>query len=352
MPGVLFDGRSDPLTRVIVHRDHRQDSAGRSWHLVAPLAYDIARRIGAKAPDTHPVRFSLNGQFQGVYVLTDHIRAPYMKARYGHTNFTRADTELKERLRAVVAEISPLSMATVDQFLDIESLTRWFVSVVFCATTDPFQGVMFQDRTQSNGRWFWINWDMDHSFMDRYGQATDLWTHDTFATTLNQPILESEVLTRLIAEDPAFRDYLAAMVTDVLNHHVTLEFFRERLDHYRAIADDYGVKNPDYLDDLVSFFVRRSSEVRRLLSQYLDLGPTHRLRVEGFTGVGVEVDGYRKTTAFSGRYFSDMEVEVALPEPRLDFSHWLVNGQPVRTPTLRHLIDSDTIVTQVLLGNN
>ena len=74
MPGVLFGGQSDPITRLVVHNDRRHDGRGRWWHLVNPLAYDIARQIGAVTPNTQPVRFFINGEFLGIYVLTEHIR--------------------------------------------------------------------------------------------------------------------------------------------------------------------------------------------------------------------------------------------------------------------------------------
>ena len=42
------------------------------WHLVNPLAYDIATAIGAIASPSLPVRFLLNGEFQDVFVLAEH----------------------------------------------------------------------------------------------------------------------------------------------------------------------------------------------------------------------------------------------------------------------------------------
>ena len=93
--GLLFDGASDPLQRLILHNDVRRGSlprslAGRSataaerrrhrprarWSFSNPLAYDIAERIGAIVPRTKPVRFFLNGKWQGVYVVTEYVDVP------------------------------------------------------------------------------------------------------------------------------------------------------------------------------------------------------------------------------------------------------------------------------------
>ena len=86
--------------------------------------------------------------------------------------------------------------------MDLDNLTSWFISVLFCATTDAFQGVMLRDETASPPRWFWVNWDMDHSFMDLYQQAPEPWEHDTFATLLTKRDLRSGLVTRLLEEDP------------------------------------------------------------------------------------------------------------------------------------------------------
>ena len=51
-PGVLFNGTADPIRRLVLHNDQRpHDLAAR--HLVNPLAYTIAQRVGARVPLTN-----------------------------------------------------------------------------------------------------------------------------------------------------------------------------------------------------------------------------------------------------------------------------------------------------------
>ena len=89
-------GPAGDLTRVIVHNDVRVDRLKREWHLVNPLAYDIAARLGGIVPRTRPVRFYLNGEFQGVYVITEQISPEFLEARFGHRDFAIDDpTELE-----------------------------------------------------------------------------------------------------------------------------------------------------------------------------------------------------------------------------------------------------------------
>ncbi len=73
--GVAFGGdHNHPLKRLILHNDARpwltQDFL---FHFVNPLGYDVARALGNITPATRPVRFYLNGHFDGVYVLTEHF---------------------------------------------------------------------------------------------------------------------------------------------------------------------------------------------------------------------------------------------------------------------------------------
>jgi hypothetical protein len=344
VPGVLFDGRDDPLTTLIVHNDLRADGDGQWWHFVNPLAYDIARRLGAITPDTHPVRFFVNGDFQGVFVLVNRVRRPFMEARYGHDNFLRADGDIRRGLRRAIAAMQPITMETVGALIDLDNLSRWFMSIVFCATTDPFQGVLFRDETLPDAKWFWVNWDMDHSFMDLYKQARSAWRHNTFRSTLRKRRVESQVVTRLLAEDPAYRTYLARLFVDALNHAVTPAFLRERFEYYRDLAIRYGVEHLDYLEDLEAFLDRRPGVVRGHLRRYVKPGPAYRAAVKGPEDVEFVIDGYPEAAGYTGRYLVGQEIRVTLATRRSDFSHWVVNGQRVASPVLSHRVLTPTLI--------
>ena len=228
---VLFDGRVDPIRRLVVHNDVREEATGRVWHFVNPLAYDITRRIGAYAPWTQPVRLFLNGEWRGVYILTEQVRDTMIPEllipRFGHADFA-TDNRSYDELHAWVQRLDPLRMEAVAERVDLDNLTRWFLSVLFCATEDAFQGAQLLDRSRPAGGWFWINWDMDHAFMDYNRRAPVPWEHDTFSTTLERVAeaprgwRESEVratlLTTLLAEDEAYRDYFKRIFVEVMNH--------------------------------------------------------------------------------------------------------------------------------------
>ena len=340
--GVLFDGQGDPLTHLVAHNDLRQDGDGRWWHFVNPLAYDIAARVGAIVPSTKPVLFILNGEPQGVYVLTEHVRRPFLEPHFGHRNFERATRRTRARLSDWVRDTPSLSWAAAEEHFDIKSLTNWFVSILFCATTDPFQGLIFRDMTDQDSRWFWVNWDMDHSFMDLYRRAREPWRLDTFRATLRRRALEARLLSRLIEEDRDYRDYLVRTILDALNHLLTPEFLGERYRHYRSLAERYNIQELEYFDVLERFLELRHAEVARRMPRYLGGERLVRVNVRGPNDARFIVDGYDHGAEYEGWYTPGMEVQVRLATARNDFAGWTLNGGFVQAPEVWHRVASNT----------
>jgi hypothetical protein len=326
----LFFGKPPgKLARVIAHNDVRHDSSGRAWHFVNPLAYEVAARIGAIVPRTRPMRFFLNGELQGAYVLTEHIGSEFLDARFGHHDFGD-ETANAEAVLNWALGVTPMTVETVRDRVDLDNLTRWALSILFCGTTDIWQGPVLRDQRRPDSRWFWVNWDMDHSFMDLYRRAARPWEIDTYRSLLgkmSQP--RSHILTRLLEGDPAFRARFASMLIESLNHRLTPEFLRSRLDDYRLMAAKHGVEETEFLDIIEAFFEHRPSALRSLTRTYLRLGEPSAATVEIPGGWSLLIDGYRVTGRYRGVYFPETPITVEVPaEHRQAFSGWTVDGAP------------------------
>jgi len=346
--GAIFDPPHDhPLKRLILHTDVRVDQ-GLRWHLINPLAYDIARALGGITPATKPARMFLNGEFLGVYVLTEHFHErDYFETHWGHP--VRLDGDEFDALWKEIAALPAPRMRNVSGLVDVENLTRWVIATIFCATYDPFQGPgQYRDPSRANAQWFWVNWDMDWSFRD--------WRHDTFSG-LTERIRERRrarrasdprayLLTRLLAEDPEYRAFFQRRWVDAFNHHVTPGFLRERFEHYRAVAIEYGVSDLEYLDRVETFVERRPAFVRQLAEQWLNTPPSVRCRVSG-SGT-VQIDGYLVEPGFEGYYFPGMPIALDVPsEFRPRFSHWRINGSVVKAPRTTVAADRDVDIEAV-----
>ena len=244
-PGVLFSAEAQPVRRIVVHDDVRRD--GRvDWYFANPLAYDIARAIGAIAPETKPVRFFLNGEFYGPFVVTERFDERFFAAHWGYDDILLSQEEMN-KLWEWVRTTRPLTMANVSQHVNIDNITRWFLAVAFTATRDAYQGPgQFLDRTKASGGWFWVNWDMDQSFrnwnLDSYQYLLERIDEERRGRNPAEP--RSVILSELIADDPQYRDYLKRVVQKALNHQLTQAFLMERYEHYLTTATQLAGSQP------------------------------------------------------------------------------------------------------------
>ena len=367
-PGVLFNAAADPIRRLVLHNDRRSgEQSSSSWSLVNPLAYAIANRLGALVPLTEPVRFFLNGQWQDVYVLTESFGAEisenpdYFTVHFGHDQIlgpfdprAKVDTEdvripMKQLGRWVRDLGRPLTMRQVSERIDVENLTRWFLSVLFCATDDAYQlPGPFYDSSKPAANWFWINWDIDQSF-----RRWDIDLLDVLREHVNwgpwvraSGDVRPSVLTSLLTDDEEYREYFKSAFARMLNHQLTEDFLDEQFDHYANIARMYGVEDLGYLEPLREFLTRRPDTLWGHATRRLETGQPLRCTIRPPAG-GVLIDGELVTETFNGRYFPGMVIDVSLPSSAEDgFSHWVVNGQRVdgNDPHLQIRLESDVTI--------
>ena len=136
-------------------------------------------------PRTRPMQFYLNGERQGLYVFTERINEEFFEARFGHADF---DID-KRRHSHSIASLGQTHQAVYDgqcrrrrRFAESHELGTY--GVVLCDDRcRPF------GRARScaivairAARWFWVTWDLDHSFMDVYRAAPQPWLLDTYKT--------------------------------------------------------------------------------------------------------------------------------------------------------------------------
>jgi hypothetical protein len=337
LPGEVAFGPSHghPLRRLILHNDMRIRRDRMRWHLVNPLAYDIATAVGAIASPTRPVRFLLNGVFQDVFVLSEHFHPrDYFVAHRGYPVSLSYD-EFNQMWRQVRA-MRPIRMAAIGHLVDLDNLTRWFIATVFCATHDAYQGPgQFRDPMRASAQWFWVNWDMDGSF--RLPEQDTFWyllsrTGQPRGRRPNEP--RPRILVTLLDDDPEYRAYFQRVWTDVMNHVLTPAFLDERFEHYRAESERLDLKDRAYQAPLKDFLQRRPTVVWKIATDWLRTGPPVACRILGAHGA-VLIDGRRVTPGWQGSYFPGMRVTVSVPpELSASFSHWVVNGAEMQGLTL------------------
>jgi hypothetical protein len=365
---LVFGGTGTPIGSLVIHNDRRtrhSDDGNVDWHYTNPIAYEIAERIGCITVATQPVSFYLNGVYQGPYVLKERITTDFLMARFGHDDFFLSDTksdddtspliqgserELRELIEWPAQAPAPLSMAEVERKVDLANLTNWFISILYAGTTDPFQGAVARDRTDPDGRWFWINWDMDHSFMDLYSQVPNPWEVDNFTGV--SAIIGNErprplLFDRLRTESPEYRAYFLARLTEVLNHELTPEFMEALIQRYEATAAAFGIEDRAYLQTLRDYAAHRPAVLRAQMERYFASGPSYKLTVDPADSVHLKVNSRDVNKRYQGWYFANTPVEIEIVDgtapPKVT---WSLNGRKLqsREGPLEIILSSDTVV--------
>ena len=345
-PGVLFGPDAQPIRHLVIHNDLRN-----TRHFANPLAYDIAREVGAIAAETLPTRFFLNGEFYGVFVLTERFDEQYFEAHRGHGRIDWTDEEMQAFWEWSVQH-RPMTMADVAAKADLEGLARWFLATAFTATRDAYQWPgQYLDSSQSPPRWFWVNWDMDGGFrsfeVDSYQDLLNRVDELQRGRSVTEP--RANILTTLFAEDEAFRTLYKRMFVAAMNHHLTPAFLERRLDYYRRTGELLGVEERRYLRDYRTFLERRPAFFRALTESWLNTDPSQPMTLGMPADESIAIDGETARNGFEGLYFPDLEIE--LRANGTSFERWEVNGEPRgQDRTLRLRVDRPTVVEAVFRG--
>jgi hypothetical protein len=347
LPAPLLSPELDaPVARVYLDESLDFDRDGRRWYFPGEVAYEIGRRLGAWTPRTRPVRFSLNGAAPTLYVLGEHLGADYFARHFGHRDFelVRGKREAGDPTEAIwrreldwlAAAPRPLTAERAARRYDLDRLTTWLTTVLFCATGDLYQDAMIRDRTGrlAGGRWTWIHWDHDMSFRSprgstRFGRLKDLLPYLLWSGKPADVAPARELARRLILEDPAFRRRLAERIVRALNHELTPGFLDALVDRQARLARELGAEDVVFADRLRAYFAARPAQLLAQVEEVLGFGPAAEVEVVG-PAAALRVDGHPIAAGYRGRYSVGLAVRVEVePEQAARLRGWRVNGSEV-----------------------
>ena len=358
---LLFNGKADPLKRVVL-----RISQYRPGDLfLNAMAFDISRKLGAITPETSPARLFLNGEDKGIYFISEHLKKEHWENHIGHDHFYFYRDRGKNDHESTQAYEKTLEWAknkkilmTVEEAskrVDLDNFTNHIISVIFCGTTDWEQGAAVRDYSTPEGRWHWVNWDMDQSFRDfAYESRTEnLWEQRAMLLILGDGNISTmrlrpALFLRLYQESPEFRSYFVKKMTFALNHLLTDEFLSSRLDHYNAMLDKLNWEKRNSLKIMKVFLANRKSFLAEELDKYFNTGKPLSLQVKAANGGNFKVDGRLKADTYNGVYFPGDRVLLSIdPDSSKVFKHWVVNGKKVTTAELELPVERDTKIRLV-----
>jgi len=367
-PSSVLTGLCDePIETLVVRVDRL---------LTTALSFDITRQMGALAPPVKSARLFMNGEFIGLVSLTGHLGRRQLRQALGHSNYycrkykdmyaaDEASSQAYQKLREFLADLDPMTLKAVEEHVDLDNMSRHLLSLMFCGTTDWRQGYALYDHEVPDPRWFWVNWDMDHSFLDLAGSHIDKtrppWRQeavDLVATyrrwwrneDCSKRDLRSVMFIGLCEQSPGYRDRFARIAFDLLNHKVTGRFLADRMDFYRRQSEVLGASDSllRSLREKQDFVEHRADFLRTDLQQHLNLAELYTVKVSGPDGVFYDIDSYPEGPGYSGTYFGGQPftIRVQSAEDRR-FSHWLINGEVVSDPQLSRAITGHTQIESV-----
>jgi len=330
--GIIFDKQSIPIKRVIARIENRYANL---------LALDLARKIGCLTPAAHPVLVYLNGKkFGKRYALIEHLNKDWLRSRYGHDDFILLRTTGHPERRKMSKPYQKLkkwlyntdirmTMQAADKYVDIENLSLWFISQLFTAGNDMYQGPLLRDRTKTDARWFWVNWDMDQSFVNPYeADVKILWQQ---SLNLHNVILNPKrdrknqrtarfqnkdpraiLFRRLSNEDPAYKTYFERLLMDTLNHKINPAYLNAWLDRQKDAILPLNTDDQAFFRNLADFLQHRPAYLRKLMRTYYESPESHPCLVKGPPDMDITIDGYPGQLPYKGWYFEGSEITLRL----------------------------------------
>lgn len=353
-PGILFSPETEPVKTLIVRR----------YAFLNCLAFDIIRQIGALTPGYKPVLFFLNGEYKGIKVLTEHLKRRQWRSHFGHDNFyfyryrSENDEESIKNYQKIARWVRDpkvkMTMELAGNFIDIDNFSRHLFSFVLCARArDWTQGAAVLDSSKPGSKWFWVNWDMDRSFILK-NETWDIILDSEDPEEFHLHRIRSILFKRLLSECPNYRKYYVRLVMDLLNHRVNKNFLLARSNYYLRMAMDLNLSENEIssVRGMRDFLKDRSYFLRIQMSRFFETGKSLFCEVKGPPGIQYKIDGYSETNNYKGWYFDGEPIKIEIVSPHRDsFSHWLVNGKKITGSQLVYNIDSSTSIKPVMKTN-
>ncbi len=353
-PGIIFDKKSEPLKQFVVHDDTRITD----YHFINPLAYDIAEKIGCITAKTKPVLVYLNGKLHNngkiSFTISEHLSKQYLYSHFGHDQFiffrtkfkNDRPTEYKKLRKWVNNEKNKMTMDTAAQRIDVDNLSKWYLSQLFCGSVDIYQGLAFLDISKPGGKWKWINWDMDHSFREWEEEETEF---NELMKEKHKYLPRSTLFRRMYYEDPKFRDYFKKLFMDSLNHKVTDQFLKERFEFYKNTIINFNLSNPKKIEKVKEFLNNRPEFMRKMMRKYFGSPKSHFCEVRIPKDMNIKIDGFEMGHDYRGWYFKGSKISIKVLDKNRKIKYWNINGEKIvpKGNEFEYIVNSDTVIEPV-----
>ena len=241
-------------------------------------------------------------------------------------------------------------MDEAEKRIDIDHFSRHVFTQMYCGNWDRFQGAAVLDRSKVGSKWYWVLWDMEQSFRNVQRKA-EIWDRDALSLYLRDDAdlhVRMILFSRLYEESPDYRKFFVRLVMDLLNHRLRSDFISSRIEHYKEMAESFGLDDFEFVEVMKAFLTNRTESIREQIRIGFGLSEILRCRVHGADGIKYEIDGYPEEPGYQGWYYSGEPIMIKIVSPhKADFSHWQVGGKRIENSYLIHSMVSNTVIRPV-----
>ncbi len=239
------------------------------------LAYDLTHSAGGLAPHTGFVRLYLNGELQGLYVLTERIDSNFLKhnglsgdgylykASSHHANWALNDNplagfELKNGTPGSAQDIAALWFAAQHAVADYESFEAevaplvslqdfeiWHAVMAFAQNIDTFTKnyYLYRDPHEPDSQFRIIQWDADATFGSHWsGRRYEDTDGNIFGTRNNNAFSERYF------KIPEYRRRYVQLVKELLSDALSYEKILQEVDRIATVIRDDAQRDLEQWD--------------------------------------------------------------------------------------------------------
>jgi hypothetical protein len=212
-----------------------------------------------------------------------------------------------------------------------------------------YQGPLLRDRTKPDARWFWVNWDMDQSFLNPHEDDVKiLWKQSlNLHNVMRNPKRDRQdkrtarfqnkdpraiLFRRLSSEDPVYKTYFERLFMDTLNHKINPAYLDAWLDHQKAVIRPHQTDDRAFLETLNDFLHHRPAFLRELMRKYYNSPASHNCDVRGPKDLRITIDGNPSKLPYNGWYFEDTQISLRVdPGQHQRLVGWRVGDRIIQT---------------------
>jgi len=312
------------------------------WSLIRnSIVMQLYKRLGYPVTEHSPASLYLNGEYWGIYIVSERINKQFLFNHLGITNpdliqdNTYAEAGTLDYWEETIHFFKATDLTIQKNYeralalIDIQNFTDYFIVNLFCANLDwPQYNLYCYRDIDQNSKWKWLMWDADCAFL----------TEPAFNNLKNviATAEKNEIFFKLVQTE-TYREYFCNRVAYILNNILTTKQICATIDSLSSILEkeienetkrwgDSKTQWKENVDNIKNFVIQRPQYFREIMNAEFGVGSEVFIKILNHNisqGIVKINDNEIKHFPFQGVYFSNLPVKIqVLPDEGYIFKSW------------------------------